>query len=375
MKTFPTVEDYLEVLAGKRDLITGVLRPSTWFGHEFKPIVNLARYDTDFLNSVTDSTIGSTALTDRQAELGVKLVLKYQRQLSAKGVSVDPLANPQYRMTVRKIDRSKRIWADGDKVLLKFPYNAKMIEELRELIKTRQGAAAFNKEQKHWEIALSEYNLNFCVAWAQSHEFELDKSVVDLMDMVLAVEAVPYAIELARVDGALTITNAENSLLDYLANVGLELTDEHLIKLADLSSVLGYTVSAELWQEIDQLVTPGVAVFLRSRNYELTGDADQLPRLYKYAQLVNRLPMIVYDPAAEDSYSTYSTMFGDDICKLGNKHNIKDTVHPIVWTHRPVTELGSIPLLISHVGMMVGADKTLMLQNCEKTIYFDYKLK
>ena len=70
MKTFPTVEDYLEVLAGKRDLVTGTMKLSGWMGYEFKPIVSLARYDVNFLNSVTDHTLGGNALTDKQAEEG-----------------------------------------------------------------------------------------------------------------------------------------------------------------------------------------------------------------------------------------------------------------------------------------------------------------
>jgi hypothetical protein len=36
--------------------------------------------------------------------------------------------------------------------------------------------------------------------------------------------------------------------------------------------------------------------------------------------------------------------------------------------------LTRMPLLISHAGLLVGAEKQMMLQNSEKVIYFNQKL-
>jgi len=64
MKTFSTVEDYLEVLAGKRELDGSVLSSNMLFmnWHDFKPIISLARYDVNFLDSVTDTTLAGNPL-------------------------------------------------------------------------------------------------------------------------------------------------------------------------------------------------------------------------------------------------------------------------------------------------------------------------
>jgi hypothetical protein len=364
------------VIAGKRDLVTGAMKPSGWMGYEFHPIVNLARYDTDFLNSVTDHTLGNGSLTDRQAELAVKLILKYQRQLAAKSINVEPVINPRYRHPIRTIDRSKRAWVDGNNMIVKFPYEAKIIQQLRDLLQTKQSSAHFDKEKKVWEIALSEYNVNFLVTWAKGLDFEISDDLQHLMDLILECEQQPYKIELCRIDGKLTIINAEESLLEYLSNKNLSIDDANLAQLADMAGELGYTVSDEVWEELDKTVGTDISVFMRTRNYEMTGNYGQLTRLLAYAKLVNRLPMVVFDPNPARSQETYLELLGEDnVEAIGNKRNEITFTKPVVWTHRVISDLDSIPLLVTHAGLMAGAEKTIMLQNSRKLIYFNYKLQ
>lgn len=375
MKTFPTVEDYLEVIAGKRDIAQGNVKSPGWLGYDFAPIVNLARYDTEFLDSVTDHTLGAGALTDRQADLAVKLISKYQRQLASKGIDTEPMVTPQYRKPLRMIDRSRRCWVDGDHMVLKFPYETKMIQQLREMLQQRQGFAHFVKEEKMWHIALSEFNVNFVVAWAVANQFEISQELLSIMDEILAVEKQGFAIQLSRINGQLTIENAEQSLLDYLAEQGVELKEENLLRLADLGSELGYTVSDSLWEEVDRIAGADISVFIRKSSYELIGNFEQIPRLFAYAQLVNRLPMIVFDPSASGSDQNYLELLGaENVAVQGNKNKINATDAPVIWTHKVMRELDNIPLLVSHVGLLAGAEKSLMVQNSRKIIYFNQKL-
>jgi hypothetical protein len=374
MKTFSNVEEYLEVIAGKRTLENKV-SPNSMFGFGFAPIVNLARYDTDFLDNVTDATLNAQPLTDRQAELALKLIFKYQRQLSAKGINVEPMAVPTYRKPIRQIDRSRKVWIENDRMVLKFPYDTKLIQTLRELLQERQGAAQFNKDEKCWHIALSEFNVNFVVTWAKGNNFEVSTELHDLMDTIIDVEKNNYQIELTRRDGQLVIDNAESSLIEYLEQQGLALTDEYLLQLADQSSILGYTVSSQVWEEVDALAGTDVSTFMRDRTYELTADYGQIPRLFAYARLVNRLPMVVYDPSARAVNEIYAASIGaENIAELGNKTSIKELDAPVIFTHKPIKDVDTIPLLISHVGMLAGVEKVIMNQNSQKIIYYNYKL-
>lgn len=375
MKTYDYVEDYLEVLAGKRDL-AGKVSSGYLFGG-FSPIISLARYDTSFLDDLTSSTLGGTAMTDRQAQLAVKIILKYQRQLATKGIDVSPCLNPRYRRTLRLLDRSKRIWSDGKIIYLKFPYDSNMITQLRELLKQRQGSAEFNKDNKVWEIAASEYNVNFAVSWAKANQFEVDETLDNYMHEIIAEEQKEYKIQLCKTATGLEIQNAPVSVVEYLELQNLALDEEHLHQLVDLSSVLGYSVHPDLVSELDSAVGPDLVVFMLRREYELAGEKGNLNRLIRYAQLVNRLPVVIFDPGMAIDQETYVLELGQDtVTFISNKriNNLMELQTPVLVTHKPINSNETIPLLISHSGMLAGVEKQMMVQNSEKIVYLNHKL-
>ena len=374
MKTFPTVEDYLEVLAGKRDLVTGLMKPTTWLGYEFKPIVSLARYDTNFLDSVTDATLGGQSLTDRQAELAIKLINKYQRQLANKSVDTSAINPPRYRNTVRVLDRSRKCWLEDHAIYLRFPYNEQMIQQMRELSKTRQGRILFDKEAKVWKSDLGEYNLNFLVSWAKSNDFEIDTQLTTMLDEVIQEEARDFKIRLTLDGENLVIENAATSLLEYIGDQGLKMNLDDLLKIADLSSVLGFEIDPDLKAAIDALVGGPLSVFVFNRQYELAGDASQLKRIIDYATAVDRLPVVVFDPSPTSSIAMYNSLLPESEIQVIKNNREIDPNAKLVFTHRALHDMKRIPLLISHVGLLVGAEKHIMVQNSEKIIYFDHKL-
>ena len=357
MVTYEHIEDYLEVIAGKRNHHPATLLNAGFVFASFEPLINLARYDVNFLDSVTDATLGGSALTDRQADLAVRLILKYRKQLHAKGIDVTPCETPKYRRKLRYIDRSKHLDLINNTLHLRFPYDSNMISELRSFLKDSQGGGRFNKETKTWEITASEYNINWLHTWCSAKQFTVEARVHEVMQEITEVEKQPYHIRLERQAGQLTITNAESSLLEWLAEQGIALEDENLLKLADLSSVLGYDLAPELIAELDGTIGADITVLVLSRNYDLVGEQRGIERIIRYARLVNRLPIIVFDP------STHSKMFFRNVEK-------EDT---LIWTHRPISDR-PISLLLSYNGMMAGVDKSRMLQQAQKVIYFNQKL-
>jgi hypothetical protein len=67
MKKFQYVEDYIEVINGDRDPVTGKL-----FGlFDTTPaIISLARYDVSIVDSMSQAVQSGKSLTDKQADLG-----------------------------------------------------------------------------------------------------------------------------------------------------------------------------------------------------------------------------------------------------------------------------------------------------------------
>ena len=117
MKTFAYIEDYMEVIAGERNPVTGSL-----YGlfASTPPIVSLARYDVNIVNSMAAATMDGRALTDKQADLAVKIVLKYRKQLEKLGIDVAPAEYPQFRLGIRTIDRRRLLYVKDDHIVLQF---------------------------------------------------------------------------------------------------------------------------------------------------------------------------------------------------------------------------------------------------------------
>jgi hypothetical protein len=68
-------------------------------------------------------------------------------------------------------------------------------------------------------------------------------------------------------------------------------------------------------------------------------------------------------------------MGAENVTVLKNRQvtDLSEIKTPVLFTHRAM-HLIRMPLLISHAGLLVGAEKQMMIQNSEKIIYFNQKL-
>ena len=372
MKTFPTVEDYLEVIAGIREVTTGKKKPTLWFS-DFDPIINLARYDTDVLNSMSTTANEGRALTEKQGELAVKIVLKYKRQLAAKSIDVASMETPVWRLPLRKLDYTRSMVIKNDQIVVQFPFNNELIEDLRTFKKDSQGHGEWDKDAKVWRFALTEYNLVWLSTWGKQKQFEFDTEITRLNALVTEVESVPYAIELQYVNDELVISNCPESLHDYVVNNLGGFGTDNIMRLVDTCSVLGYTVSKTIADMMVANTTPRFYNLAINREIKLdpTTVADDLASVLDYADQVERWPVVVYEPDMSGRLLMRLTELRgqDNIAHIINKKDIKDKTLTTKYIHTVVPTSFPIPLLISSAGMIYGGDKSLMIQQAEKIVY------
>jgi hypothetical protein len=373
MIKYTTVEDYLEVIAGLKDPVTLKKSATQSFFGEFEPIVSLARYDTDVLNRMSTTVNEGRALTEKQGELAVKIVVKYKRQLVAKGVDVTPVEeNIQWRLPLRKMDYTRRLSVVNDRIVLNFPYNTELIDELRNFRCESQGTGKWDKENKQWCFALTEYNLVWLTTWAETRQFEFDDEARRLNRLITDCEADSYAIELVLTDTGCEITNCPETLYDYInSNLGgFEL--ENLVRLVDNSALLGYTVN----KEIADLVVAGSGprfynlAITREVKLDPTTVTDDLASVLDYADRMERWPVVVYEPDLSGKLLAQLRQLREGVVEV--KRSPKDRSwhdgFKYVYVVAPVTTR-KIPLLISSAGMIYGGDKSLMVQQAEKIVY------
>ena len=206
MKKFQYVEDYIEVINGDRDPVTGKL-----FGlfDSTPAIISLARYDVSIVDSMSQAVQSGKSLTDKQADLAVKIILKYRKQLTARNVDVSPVENPKFRLGIREIDRRRLAYVDGTDIVLQFPYDTKLIDSIREIGKLSQGRWGFDGNTKSWKLGITEMNVVAAHGFASNNQFEISTEFTQLLKLVEECEATKYSIELI---------STEFPYIDFLVN-------------------------------------------------------------------------------------------------------------------------------------------------------------
>jgi hypothetical protein len=346
MIKFNFVEDYVEYIAGLRDDLGQALN----FFQRQQPRINLARYDVNIVDSLAYQTADNNVpYTDKQAELAVKIVVKYRKQLAnlSKPVIV-PEDNFIFRLGIRQVDRSKKIFLDKGNLIIKFPFDHKIIESIKSVNKTIMGSAAFDRDNRLWRYGLTEQTITFATSLSQIHNFEVSSEVLTLNEKILSIEnGEPYRIELKLDDSKLTLQNAATDLLEYIEMNcgGLQL--DNLLKLVDISSVLGYTIHSSVKDWLDQNVDQGISKYMLERKIEVAKSETVIDDILNYARLTNRTPIHMYDTGLpkKDSY---------DIVYLNNKKS-----------NMP---LNSLKLLVTFSPILMGGRKLTWLNNAEKVI-------
>jgi hypothetical protein len=362
MLTYPTVEDYLEYLAGYEVGITALIMPST-------PKISLARYDIQIVNSMANTTAFGTALTDRQAELAVKLVLKYRRQFAKQGIDVAPVETPVFRMPPRKMDRTKTIWLADEQIHVKFPYDNLLIKDIQTFREESQGRAHYDRDSKVWHLALTEYNVNWIVPWGNANGFEVDNGVREIFYQILECEQQPFEIKLVQQGNAYAITNAANSLIEYINTHAGGFGQDNLIKLIDHAGLCGYTID-------DAINIPSLSLrYIGSKHtIHLEPSATNLNMIFDYAEITNRYPICIYNPTLLDmdlsrfkeEEIVYFDRNGKTKTSDYNPYDVK-----VVYAQKiPATWDFPVPLMVTTFEMMFGGKRMSWTNRAEKIIYY-----
>ena len=305
--TFTYVEDYIEFIGGHRN-ITG--KHLGLFETTTSPI-SLARYDVQIVESFCNQVLfDCKPYTDKQSELAIKIVSKYRKQLLQLSTPVVlPESLNQFRLGIRTIDRTRSVTIEDGQFVVKFPYDTKLIDLVKKQLKEGQGSVLFDKDKKVWRLAQTESMLNWIMAVAPMNEFAISNEVTELYDAMVAVEQQSYAIELQVRDGRLTVSNAEDSLIDYINEHLGGFDIDNLLTLADNSEVLGYTIDPDICTALESVYGP-LWKLISNRYATFKKSEITMEYLIGYAKLVNRLPVYVYEtgiPKADTADIVYLT--------------------------------------------------------------------
>ena len=341
--TFRYVEDYIEYIAGYKDINGKALG---MFETLPSPIA-LARYDVKIVDSLANQTLNlNNAYTDKQSELSKKIVEKYKRQLGQLGVIIPDVLD-QFRLAIRIVDRTKTITLVGDHFEFKFPYDTKLIDATKSQARKGVGSVVFDFDNKVWKFSLTENNLNWLVAMAsmENSQIQVFPEVMQLYDKLIETEKVEYRIEMIETETGFEITNAAESLIDYInTNLG-GLGKDNLLTLADNSAVLGYELHPNIVRKLQDIYGTEKTKLILAREKKYKNSEEALEAVLRYATLVNRLPIHVYETGVPKKDSENIVYLNS-----GKGHNV------------------SAKLLVSMSAYMIGSKKESWIKNAEKII-------
>ena len=335
--TFNYVEEYIEFIGGRRSITGKVL---SFFDIVGSPL-SLARYDVNIIDSLSSQTADTKSpYTDKQAALSIKLVDKYRKQLAQHNVIV-PEKLDQFKLGIRQVDRTKTIGIEDDQFIMKFPFDAKLVDMVKRQLKEGRGSGKFDYDRRVWRLGMTEYTLNWIVTIGTLNNFEISEQVRSLFNRMMSIEQSEYKIELVRINGQLTITNASKNLIGYINETLGGFDNSNLLILVDNSGVLGYTVSKELRTEIANQY-PAFYRMIYKRKLKVK-QRYTMEDVLAYAKLVNRMPVHVYDQG------------------LPKKNNDQ-----VIYMNRSMDYNVNSKLLITHTDMMIGRRKESWIINSEK---------
>jgi hypothetical protein len=368
----PTIEDYIEILAGYKSVPNKT--PNPIFNLAAYPDFKLAAYDVNFMYSVSDRTLyHSEALTVKQAELASRLISVYARQLAKHGIEQPDHKN--YRKPLRTVEYVKCVSKDGNNLLFKFPFDEKMIADLKNFAKDSQGNATWLFEKKVWIIELSEYNLSWVVGYADLCNIPVMPDVRELFNLILEAENKPHKIELNIDDaGNFFVENAPFSMQEYI-DENLDLSDP--IVMVDSAGVLCYTVNDDLSVAMKNAYGPQFMRLCKHREIEYDPSKGKLEDILSWAEQTKRFPIVVYNHnASKIDLPCYIDRYGEEAVMIKVNHPKDQPIDllpttKVVYTNIPLPSWeGRLPLLITHHNLMHGKSKIDFQMSAEKIVFF-----
>lgn len=365
-KTISYIEDYIEILAG----YVGIKGKTMSF--------SLARYDVQIVTNLADQTNRGIGYTDKQALLAHKLVVKYKRQFAKYDIDIGfHEENGHFRLPIRYVDRSKTIKLTDGQVYLRFPYESKMIDEIKDSGKNIPGLMKFDREQKAWIMSITEPRILWLQTIADKYQFEMDPDISKFVDNINETKQLDYQIVLEKTDQGLIIRNGEPSLIDYIEKNLNGLNEDNLVTLVDYSNILGYSVSDEIRSWVESKYNQNQTMLLSLKETHLPiKDDDSFRDIVEYAGITNRWPLYVFENIDTNTgrmlpiLKEYFT--GDELVEVPLKSrtlklspNVK-CVYLNHWMHSWQT---NIPMLVTLTSLMIGPKKQHIVQNSEKIVY------
>ena len=315
-----TIEDYIEILAGIQDTISG--------SNNFV----IDRSDYNLVTSLARQTFRGIPLTDRQYELTKQKLLDYKTQFESNNILDIEINFNNLRMPLRSIDRSRWVkivdFEDDSYIGVRFTFNKKLISAL-EVLGSIEEKNLYNNEEKIHFYTLTEINLYKIINVLLDKNFEIQHELTEKYETLKEMKSnknnyIPGIY-------SLKLKNVHSKAFDYAISTIGEPDVNNLALYKDRSQLFGikHFDDDDLNNSISKLTELSQKIVKRSSTSVLVNSSVyNFDRVAETLLELNRYPLLVLLNDAEDYdnmqkvYHSFRNIFSDDsFCTLYRKDN------------------------------------------------------
>ena len=259
----------------------------------FHPSLSISYIDTNLVVSLSAQINQGSAYTEKQRGLALRIVTKYQTQLSTD-LAVDVAAivkNPQYKHGLRVLSGIRAINIVNREavptIAVQFPYHAELVENIKAYKDTRMSSVFdsinWNSIEKCWDFALTESNIQFLESYIEQG-FVADNLFLQYIDDIRSIKQNidKYVPIVEYVDGNFKYSN----IVDRIPQP----TSTNLVEVLLHAKRHGITCWDETIAEALESVNPTTHRFLKAptsstdKSQETT--LDQIRDILRYSETV-----------------------------------------------------------------------------------------
>lgn len=151
-------------------------------------------HDLQILKNIRDQYLNFKNLTEKQGNLAIFILKKYQSILSTHlNQNIEPfLLNPVFKNSFRLINQSKTIRIISHDQLkyaieVKFPYEESIIKLIQQK-KSELNVAVWSNDSKSWIFSLDEASICFLRDLTNNYSFNVDEEFQNYIDQLILIE-------------------------------------------------------------------------------------------------------------------------------------------------------------------------------------------
>jgi hypothetical protein len=170
-------------------------------------------FDQTVCHSLGLQVLSGKALTQKQANLSIRLLNKYKQQFLKNGSFdiLEDLSNPIFKYPIRTVDSTKSVDIVNGKIVIKFPFNQLLVGSMREIANASYfSKPVFDGDSKAWTMDLNEESLAFVESKLIPDGFDISSDIQMYVDQMSKIrdEIEDHVPMLVKKDNRYTLINS-----------------------------------------------------------------------------------------------------------------------------------------------------------------------